>query len=113
MIIFNSAAAGEVYKELKNKKTKIERFYSELPLSYRQDFFETVGFPFTIKISNKTKAAELIKNVINSIIIKDIISLKIFKTETINKINSLLFLLASSGKISYEKLQKSLKILKE
>ena len=49
MIIFNSAAAGEIYKKIKNKKTKIKRIYSELPLSYRQDFFETGGFPFTIK----------------------------------------------------------------
>lgn len=109
-IIFNSSEAASVYKELKNKKSQIKKLHLNIPLSIRQDYFETGGFPFTIKISRKTEAIELVKNVINSIIIKDIISLKTFKTETISKINSLIFLLAGSGRISYEKLQQSLKI---
>ncbi|MBM3713483.1 MAG: ATP-binding protein [Actinobacteria bacterium] len=109
-IIFNSSEAASVCKELKNKKSQVEKLNLNIYLNIRQDYFETGGFPFTIKISTKTEAIELVKNVINSIIIKDIISLKTFKTETISKINSLIYLLAGSGKISYEKLQQSLKI---
>jgi len=109
-IIFNSTKAEGVYKELNNKKGQIEKLGLNISSKIRQDYFETGGFPFTIKISRKTDAIELVKNVINSIILKDIIPLKTFKTETISKINSLIFLLAGSGKISFEKLQQSLKI---
>lgn len=75
-----------------------------------EEFFEIGSFPFTIHVTNKTKAAEIIKNVLTNIIYKDIISLKKFKTETIAKIYDLLYLLANSDVTSYEKLQKSLKI---
>lgn len=108
--IFNSAAAGDVYRGLKDKQLELERFFAELSPNTEQEFFETGGFPFTIRIANKIKALELVKNVINSVIIKDVVTLKTFKTGTINKISSLLYLLANSEKISYEKLQKSLRI---
>jgi len=109
-IIFNSTKAADVYKELNTRKSQIEILSLNIPSIIRQDYFEAGGFPFTIKISRKTEAIELVKNVINSIIVKDIIPLKTFKTETISKINSLIFLLAGSGKISFEKLQQSLRI---
>jgi predicted AAA+ superfamily ATPase len=46
----------------------------------------------------------------NSIIVKDVIPLSKFKAQTITKISGLLYLLANSDKISYEKLMTSLKI---
>ncbi len=108
-IIFNSHDAKQMYESLKTKSLLIDRIFINLSLYTEEEFFEIGSFPFTIHVTNKTKAAELIKNVITNIIHKDIISLKKFKTETIAKIYDLLYLLANSDVTSYEKLQKSLK----
>jgi len=75
-----------------------------------KDFFEFGSFPFTLKINNKQKAVEKIKSVIDGIIAKDIIILKNFKTHTIAKISDLLYLLAQSDLISYNKIRETLKI---
>lgn len=108
--VFNSQKAKEVYKALKNKSLQVDRFFINLSQDVEKEFFEIGNFPFTIDIMNKIKALELTKNVINNIIIKDVITLKKFTTPTIAKINTLLYLLANSDLISYEKLRCSLKI---
>lgn len=109
-IIFNSENAQEVYKGLNQYSLEIDRFFINLPSNVEEEFFETGSFPSTIKITNKIKAIETIKGAINSIIAKDVIGLKKFKTQTIAKIYDLLYLLASSDVISYEKIKESLKI---
>jgi len=61
-------------------------------------------------IQNNVEISERIRNVIDGIITKDIITLKKFKSETISKINNLLYLLVNSDVISYEKLLHTLRI---
>ncbi len=109
-IIFNSKNAKEVFLGLKDKEEKVNRFFVNLPIDSEENFFKNGGFPFSAQLKNEMEMAERIKNVINGIIAKDIIALKSFKTETLSKINDLLYLLANSDVISYEKLLKSLRI---
>jgi len=109
-IIFNSSNAAEVYNELNNKTDQINRFFTELHPQAEADFFEIGNFPFTINISNKIKALEQLKNVINSIIVKDIVGFEKFNTQTVAKINTLLYLIANSDIISYDNLRTTLKI---
>lgn len=109
-IIFNSQNVKEVFTGLKDKELKINRFFINLPFECEENFFKNGGFPFVAGLQNEVEIAERIKNVINGIITKDVITLKKFKTETISKINDLLYLLANSDVISYEKLLKSLRI---
>lgn len=85
-------------------------FFINLPLGCEDDFFNNGGFPFVANLQNDVEINERIQNVINGIIMKDIITLKKFRTETISKINDLLFLLSNSDIISYEKLLQSLRI---
>lgn len=109
-IVFNSKSAKEVFSRLKEKESEVRRFWVNLALDCEDDFFKNGGFPFVSGLKNDVEIAERIKNVINGIITKDIITLKKFKTETISKINDLLYLLANSDVISYEKLLQSLRI---
>ncbi len=109
-IIFNSSNAREVYRGLDQYAIEIDKFFANLPPNVEDGFFENGGLPSTIKITNKVKATEMIKTAINSIIAKDIIGMEKFKTQTIAKIYDLLYLLANSDTISYEKIKKSLKI---
>jgi len=110
-ILFKSLNASEVFKLLFEKKKEIDGYFAnEIPHMAEKDFFEFGSFPFTLKINNKQKAAEKIKSVIDGIIAKDIIILKNFKTHTIAKISDLLYLLAQSDLISYNKIQATLRI---
>ncbi|CAD7780410.1 MAG: AAA domain protein [Candidatus Methanoperedenaceae archaeon GB50] len=109
-IIFNSKNTKEIFSGLKEKQDEVNRFFVNLPPDSEENFFKNGGFPFSAQLKNEVEMAERIKNVINGIIAKDIIALKSFKTETLSKINDLLYLLANSDIISYEKLLKSLRI---
>jgi len=108
--LFNSKNAKEVFIKLKNKQLEIDRFFVNLPFIGEDEFFKNGGFPFISGLQNEIEISERVKNVINGIITKDIITLKKFKTETISKINDLLYLLANSDLISYEKLLNALHI---
>lgn len=109
--LFNSSNATEVLERLKIKSQEIRKFFVEsAPFKSDVDFFESGSFPSTIRIENKQKAVEKIKSVIDGIIAKDIITLQKFKTQTIAKIGDLLYLLAQSDLISYNKLKEALKI---
>lgn len=109
--LFNSADAKIVFEKLQQRKGEIDRYFvNEVPLEAEKDFFESGSFPSTIKIENKLKAIEKIKNVVDGIIAKDILKLKSFETHTVAKISDLLYLLAQSDLISYSKLQTALKI---
>lgn len=110
-ILFGSENAKEVFDGLQVKYQIIKNFFANsVPHNSEKDFFESGSFPSVIRIANKQKAIEKIKSVIDGIVAKDIISLRQFKTQTIAKISDLLYLLAQSDVISYEKLKEALKI---
>lgn len=109
-ILFNSKNAKEAFRGLKRKSLEIGRFFLNTPLDSERDFFEIGGFPFVNIEKNKIKIYELTKDIIYKTIVKDIIALEKFKSETVAKVFNLLYLLANSDVISYDKLKKSLKI---
>jgi uncharacterized protein len=110
-IFFKSSDAKSVFQKLQLKENEINRYFvNEVPLGAENDFFESGSFPSALKIENKQKAIEEIKSVIDGIIVKDVLQLKKFETHTIAKINDLLYLLAQSDVVSYNKLQAALKI---
>jgi len=109
--LFNSHSAIEVFNYLKSKNLIIEQYFvKNVPIGTEDNFFKSGGFPSTIKLENELKAMELIKSVIDGIIIKDILTIKRFESNTILKISELLYLLAQSDVISYHKLQDTLRI---
>jgi uncharacterized protein len=110
-IFFQSSDAKSVFQKLQLKENEINRYFvNEVPLGAENDFFESGSFPSALKIENKQKAIEKIKSVIDGIIVKDVLQLKKFETHTIAKINDLLYILAQSDVVSYNKLQAALKI---
>jgi len=109
-ILFDSKDARAVFSQLKETESKINRFLINLPHEYEDDFFKNGGFPFIANIQSDVEIAERIENVINGVIMKDIITLKKFKTETVSKISDLLYLLSNTDIISYEKLLQTLRI---
>jgi len=109
--LFNSSDASEVFKKLSKEESEINKYFvNEVPPQAEDEFFESGSFPSTLNINNKMKRIEKIKSVIDGIIVKDFLKLKRFETQTIAKINDLLYLLAQSDVISFNKLQAALKI---
>ena len=109
--LFNSSNACEVFKKLSKEESEINKYFvNEVPPEAEDEFFESGSFPSTLNINNKIKRIEKIKSVIDGIIVKDLLKLKRFETQTIAKINDLLYLLAQSDVISFNKLQAALKI---
>ena len=109
-VIFNAPNARGVYELLRVKSSQVERFFANAPSGAEEEFFTTGSFPFALHVENRIKALERIRSVVNSIILKDVVTLKKFNTQTIGKVGTLLYLLANSDVVSYEKLQQSLKI---
>lgn len=109
-IIFESKSVQDIYSAVRETSTPVRQYFSSIPSNAISEFFEIGGFPFTLSLKNKIKSIELIKNIIDSMIIKDVAALKRFNTQTLTKINQLLYLIAISDKVSYEKLQRSLRI---
>jgi len=109
--LFNSSDASEVFKKLSKEESEINKYFvNEVPPQAEDEFFESGSFPSTLNINNKIKRIEKIKSVIDGIIVKDLLKLKRFETQTIAKISDLLYLLAQSDIISFNKLQAALKI---
>ena len=110
--LFNSNNAKEVYRKLSSKLLDIDSFFinNKIPPISKSEFFEYGSIPSVIRTENKQRALEKIKSIIDSVIVKDIINLKKFKTQTIAKVSDLLYLLAQSDVISYNKLKETLKI---
>ena len=110
-IFFNSSNAAKLFSKIQKKEKEINRYFvNEIPKEALNNFFESGSFPFTLKIENKQKALEKLRSIIDSIIVKDILKLKGFETNTLAKVNDLLYLLAQSDVISYQKLQNALRI---
>lgn len=110
-ILFYSSNAKEVYEHLKTEEKRIWRYFiNEIPKDALKDFFEMGSFPSVLKMENKLKALEQIKSVIDGMIVKDILNIKRFESQTIAKIHSLLYALAQSDLINYNTLQTTLKI---
>jgi uncharacterized protein len=108
--MFSAQNAKAVYESLRAKSSLVEKFFANIPARAEDEFFVTGSFPFTLHAENRVKALERIRSVVNSIILKDVVTLKRFNTQTIGKIGSLLYLLANSDVISYEKLKNTLRI---
>jgi predicted AAA+ superfamily ATPase len=110
-ILFNSSNAKEVFNGLNANELQIDKYFAhKVPIGLEENFFQSGGFPSAFKIENEIRAIEIIKTVIDGIIVKDILTLKSFEKNTSSKINDLLYLLAQSDVISYHKLQESLRI---
>ncbi len=109
--ILKSENAKELYDSLNSLLSMVNSFFATLPLGIEEEFLDIGGFPFTLKTKmTKQKIYTTIQNVLEKLINKDILILKKFNSETLSKINDLLYLLANSDMINYGNLCSSLEI---
>lgn len=101
----------ELYNICENLSPQINRYFLKLPIKIEEEFFYYGGFPFVLRLKNKKSLVyELISGVIDKLIIKDILEMRKFSSETISKIKDLLYLIANSDKTDFDKLCATLKL---
>jgi predicted AAA+ superfamily ATPase len=109
--ILYSKDAKELFEFCKNRHSEISRYFSLFSPGAEEDYLYFGGFPFILRLKNKKSIIfELISGVIDKLIIKDLLEMKKFSSETISKIKDLLYLIASSDTTDVNKLCNTLRL---
>lgn len=109
--ILASKNAKELFEFCKNREREISVYFSKMPPSAEEDYLHFGGFPFILRLKNKKSIVfELILGVVDKFITKDLLEMKRFSSETISKIQDLLYLIASSDSTDIDKLCTTLKL---
>jgi len=109
-ILFSKDAKG-LFKFFKNKQLDISRYFSKFPPGVEKEYFYFGGFPFVLRLKNtRSIVFELVSGVIDKFITKDLLEMRRLKSETISKIQDLLYLIASSDSTDIGKLCSTLKL---
>lgn len=109
-VLNDAKNAGAVFNFLKSKENEIGRFWNNTPINEEEKFLYYGGFPFGITIASGQKIIDKTKELINSVITKDVPFLANIRAQMISRIDNLIFLLANSGEISIENLSGALKL---
>ena len=110
-MVLGSKDAKELFEFYKNKRREVSAYFSKMPPNAEEDYLYFGGFPFVLRLKNKKSIVfELVSGVIDKLIIKDLLEMKKFSSETISKIKDLLYLIASSDSTDIDKLCSTLKL---
>ncbi|PKP60192.1 MAG: hypothetical protein CVT88_03555 [Candidatus Altiarchaeales archaeon HGW-Altiarchaeales-1] len=94
--ILLSKNANELYESFQKVIPKINTCFSNLPPKTEEEFFYYGGFPFILKVRDKSLTYQLIDNVIDKLIINDILEIENFRSQTISNIKNVLNLISVS-----------------
>jgi len=109
--ILTSRDAKELFGFCKKRQIEVFRYFGDMPLNAEEDYLYFGGFPFVLRLKNKKSIVfELVSGVIDKFIIKDLLEMRKFSSETISKIKDLLYLIASSDSTDIDKLCSTLKL---
>jgi len=109
--ILTSNNAKDLFEFFISKEKEILGYFNKIPPNTEEDYLYFGGFPFVLKLKNrKSIVFELISGVIDKFIVKDLLKIKRFSSETISKIKDLLYLIASSDNTNMDKLCSTLKM---
>ncbi len=108
--IYFSSSAKEVFQKLKGIEERTLLAWTRAPIFAQIEYLETGSLPFAINAPNKEKVYDIIDQLLDKIISKDIQSLGRFDSDTLGIIKRLLFIVSESDTISYSTLEKLLPI---
>lgn len=108
--IYSSANAEDVFKKLKQIESKTSLAWTKAPRYAQIEYLETGSLPFAINAPNKEKIYDVIDQLLDKIISKDIQSLGKFDSDTLGIIKRMLLIVAEADTISYSTLEKLLPI---
>lgn len=109
--LLSSKNAKELFDFYQYYQKEVSAYFSKLPPNIEEEYLYFGGFPFVLRLENKKSIVfELVSGVIDKLIIKDLLAMKRFSSDTISKIKDLLYLIASSDSTDIDKLCRTLKL---
>jgi hypothetical protein len=108
-ILFSSNAKN-IFEKLQKEEYKIKKYWLGVD-SFEIDRYIKFGtFPFTLKLDNEVLSLNFINQIINKVIYTDILQFYNFETETLNRIDKILYLISDTLGVSATKLSQTLKM---
>lgn len=108
--IYFCSNAEESFARLKKLEEKASLVWTKAPKFAQLEYLETGTFPFAIHAQNKERVYEIIGQLLDKIISKDIQSLGRFDSDTLGLIKRILYILSEADTISFNKLEQILPI---
>lgn len=104
--LLDSNNAGEVYEKLLSLKANVNQYWAGIDRLEIDKYLCYGTLPFTLQYSNEPLIFEQIEQTLTNIQLKDIPQLGKFDTKTLNKMNQILYAIASADAVSLQSLTK-------
>ena len=102
--IFNSENATAMFNALQDIEQPIQNYWTDINEYELDKYIEYGTFPFAVSLRNKKDRDDQIKRIVERIVAIDIPKIRDMKQEVLQKIPSILYILASSEKINTTRL---------
>ncbi|PIP27493.1 MAG: hypothetical protein COX30_01580 [Candidatus Moranbacteria bacterium CG23_combo_of_CG06-09_8_20_14_all_39_10] len=108
--ILHSESAKDVHVRLKKEEFRIKKYWLDVDRFEMHRYMKFGTFPFTLKSENEVLAVSFVSQIINKVIYTDIPQFYKFETETLNRIDKLLYLISETLGVSVTKLSETLEM---
>ncbi len=108
--IITSGDADSARQKALDISAGVKKYFSGLPSGAADRYFTSGGLPVFKHINEPLLMNSAIKNIVESVIARDITAMKGYKAQALSKLYSLACLIAESEKITLEKLASSLNL---
>ncbi len=105
-----SASTKDVFETLKKEEAKIKEYWLDIDTFEMHRYLKFGTFPFTLRSENEVLALSFVSQVINKVIYTDIPQFYKFETETLNRIDNVLYLISDTLGVSVTKLSETLEM---
>jgi predicted AAA+ superfamily ATPase len=103
-VLLASTTGEEVYTQLKGMKKDLMSYWLGIDRLAIDEYIRYATLPFTLRYTSEISIYPQVQQTLNKIISSDIRNLKKFDTETLSKINKILYAIASADTVSLRKL---------
>ena len=106
--LINSNDGKDCFEKLKNLKDKVKDYWIGIERMEIDNYLRFGTMPFTLQIEDENKSTILMNELIDRVVNRDLFDLGKFTTDTIDKVKSILFMVASSQETSITGLSQNL-----
>lgn len=106
--ILFSDNARDVFEKIKSKENEMKKYWLDIDTFEIHRYIKFGTFPFTLQSENEVLAVSFISQIINKVIYADISQFYKFETETLNRVDKILYLISDTLGVSVTKLSETM-----
>lgn len=108
--ILYSANAKDIYEKLQKKYAEVKKYWLDIDKFEISKYIKLGTLPFTLRSENEVLATSFMSQIVSKVIYTDIPQFYKFETETLNRIEKLLYLISETLGVSVTKLSNTLEM---